>query len=120
MPRFDGLTDAAVLRELGRRLETHRLARNLTQVELSELAGVGRSTVQNIESGGGVQTLSLVKILRALELLGEVDAAIPETIVLPVSALDRARPERRRARHGRPASDSDDAPEEPWTWGDEP
>jgi transcriptional regulator with XRE-family HTH domain len=120
MPIFDDLTDTGTLRELGRRLEAHRLERNLTQVELSELAGVGRSTVQKIESGGGVQTLSLVKILRVLELLGEVDAAIPERIVLPVMELDRARQPRQRARHAQRATDPDDAPQEPWTWGDEP
>jgi transcriptional regulator with XRE-family HTH domain len=119
MPSFGELTDAATLRELGRRLEAHRLERNLTQVELSDLAGVGRSTVQKIESGGSVQTISLVKILRALELLAEVDAAIPERIVLPVMELDRAREPRQRARHRQPGTEVDQTSEEPWTWGDQ-
>lgn len=120
MPSFAELTDAATLRELGRRLEAHRLERNLTQIELGDLAGVGRSTIQKVENGGSVQTVSLVKILRALDLLGGVDAAIPERIVLPVMELDRTRQPRRRARH-RPVGRDAQAPSgDTWTWGDEP
>jgi len=120
MPSFDDLTDGAVLRELGRRLEAHRLERNLTQVELGDRAGVGRSTVQKLERGGTVQAISLVKILRALELLGEFDAAIPERIELPVMELERIRRPRQRARQRARKPGGRGRPQEPWTWGDEP
>jgi transcriptional regulator with XRE-family HTH domain len=119
MPELPELTDGAALRELGRRLEGHRLRRNLTQVELGDLAGVGRSTVQKLEGGGSVQALSLVKILRALGLLAELDAAIPERVELPVMELDRLRRSRRRARGGSHGAGARSAPAEPWTWGDE-
>lgn len=119
MPRFNELTDAALLRELGHRVERHRLARNMTQTELGDLAGVGRSTVQKLERGGTVQAVSLVKIFRALDLLDEFDAAIPERIELPVQELDRLRNPRRRARHRARETGLGPTPGEPWTWGDD-
>lgn len=119
MPGFGELTDVALLRELGRRVGRHRLARNMTQTELGDLAGVGRSTVQKLERGGTVQAVSLVKIFRALDLLDEFDAAIPERIELPVQELDRTRSPRRRARHRTQETDAGATPEQPWTWGDE-
>jgi transcriptional regulator with XRE-family HTH domain len=119
MPTLDDLNDSAILRELGRRLEAHRLARNLRQTELAELAGVGRSTVQKLEAGGAVQTISLIKVLRALDLLDELDAAIPESIVLPVAELDRLRHPKRRARASSQRASAEEG-SKPWTWGDEP
>ncbi|WP_249019106.1 helix-turn-helix domain-containing protein [Conexibacter sp. S30A1] len=119
MLSFVELTDAAILRELGRRLEAHRLERNLTQIELGDLAGLGRSTIQKIEGGGSVQTASLVKVLRALDLLTAVDAAIPDRVVLPVMELDRIRRTRRRARHRSTEGGAQQPSEETWTWGDE-
>jgi transcriptional regulator with XRE-family HTH domain len=120
MPNLNELMDVAVLRELGHRVEAHRLERNLTQVDLGDIAGVGRSTVQKLEHGGTVQTISLVKILRALDLLDELDAAIPERIELPVTQLDRLRrPRRQRARHSTRGKEAQPPPGTPWTWGDE-
>lgn len=119
MPSNDDRTTSAVLADLGRRLEAHRLERNLTQVELGKRAGVGRSTVQKIEGGQTVQTLSLFKILRALELLEAVDASIPERVELPVMELDRLRQRRQRARQRANDAGIDDQPEVVWTWGDE-
>lgn len=109
------VSDDAVLAELGRRLEHHRVQRDRTQAELAEQAGIGRATLQRIERGESVQLTSIVKLLRTLELLGALDAAVPETIELPIEQLDRERrPPRRRARRRRGAP-----PPEPWSWGDD-
>jgi transcriptional regulator with XRE-family HTH domain len=117
--RFEQLTtDAAVLAELGRRIARHRLARNWTQADLAAQAGVGVATVQRAEHGSSVQMTSMVRLLRTLGLLEALDAAIPETIKLPIAQLERERRRtRRRARARR------EPPVEPggkrWTWGDE-
>jgi transcriptional regulator with XRE-family HTH domain len=118
--RLDELrTDEAVLRELGARLERLRLARNRSQLELAQDAGVGRATVQRVERGESVQATSLIKLLRVLGLLGELDAAIPQAVDSPIADLERqGRPARRRASGRRPSpSPSDEA--RPWRWGDE-
>jgi transcriptional regulator with XRE-family HTH domain len=114
--RLDELTtDEAILAELGRRLERQRVERNRTQTELAREAGIGRATLQRIERGESVQATSLVKLLRTLGLLAPLDAALPETVDLPIAQLERERRRRRRRARG-----GDVAPAEPWTWGDEP
>src|SRR5271157_4769776 len=114
------MTDAAVLTELGSRLERHRLERNWTQAEIAALAGVGQATVQRAERGQSVQMTSMIKLLRALELLAGLDLAIPESVDLPIARLEREqRRSRRRARGRRGRPPAKDA-EEPWRWGDEP
>ena len=93
--QFDELmTDAAVLAELGHRLERHRLERNWTQAELAAEAGIGQATVQRAERGESVQMTSMIKLLRTLGLLGGLDVAVPESIDLPIAQLER---EQRRA-----------------------
>jgi transcriptional regulator with XRE-family HTH domain len=113
-------TDAAILAELGSRLAHHRLERNLTQAELAAEAGVGQATVQRAERGESVQMTSMIKLLRTLELLGGLDAAVPESVELPIARLEREQRKgaRRRAtgRGRRPAEPH----ERSWTWGDEP
>jgi putative transcriptional regulator len=74
------LTDEAVLSELGRRLERTRLERSLTQRELAGEAGVERKAVQRIEGGETVKLTSLIRVLRALELLDALDRLVAEPI----------------------------------------
>ncbi len=82
-------------------------------------AGVGQATVQRAERGESVQMTSMVKLLRALGLLGGLDAAVPESIDLPIAQLEREqRKIRQRARRqSRPQAEPG---QEPWKWGDEP
>jgi transcriptional regulator with XRE-family HTH domain len=97
-------TDAAVLAELGRRLERHRLERNLTQAEIAADAGLGQATIQRAERGESVQMTSMIKLLRALGLLSGLELAIPASIDLPIAQLEReqhrASRTRQRARGG--------------------
>jgi transcriptional regulator with XRE-family HTH domain len=111
-------TNDAVLAELGRRLERRRLARNLTQDQLAEQAGIGRATLQRLERGQSVQTTSMIKLLRALDLLQSLDAALPQSLERPIVQLEderRRRPRQRARARGR-ANSTDGA----WRWGDKP
>jgi transcriptional regulator with XRE-family HTH domain len=112
-------TDAAVLEELGLRIARHRLERNWTQADLAREAGIGVATAQRAESGKSVQMTSMVRLLRTLGLLEGLDAAIPESVRLPIAQLER---ERRRARRRarQPRRGPGPAPTEEWVWGDEP
>ena len=114
----DLTTDDATLAELGRRLERHRIERNRTQAEMADEAGIGRATLQRLERGKSVQMTSMLKLLRTLGLLGALDAAVPETVELPIAQLERQRQRsRRRARGSRGTSPPTAG--EPWTWGEE-
>jgi serine/threonine-protein kinase HipA len=62
-----------VLAELGQRLQAHRLNANLSQAEVAQKAGVSRRALQNLESGR-VCTLSLlIRVLRALGKLHQLE-----------------------------------------------
>ena len=111
-----GTSDDAALEALGRRLARHRLNRNLTQAALAAQAGVSTPTVQRIEQGHSSQAANLIRILRALGLLDNLDALVPEP---PLSPIQQAR---MRGRIRQRASSSSGEPETPadWSWGDEP
>jgi transcriptional regulator with XRE-family HTH domain len=108
------LTDAAVQSELGARLARLRLARDITQEQLARDAGVTRRVVANLEAGESVRTTSLIRVLRALDLLDRLEAAIPEPGPSPIELLERHGRQRQRARgrHGRSAP-----ADEPWQCG---
>lgn len=112
-------TDAAVLTELGARIARNRLERNWTQADLAREAGLGQATIQRIERGRSVQMTSLVRLLRTLGLLEALDAAIPQSLRLPIAELEREqRRTRKRARAARkPAKRPQRGTR--WTWGDE-
>lgn len=114
------MTDDAVLAELGRRLERHRIQRNRTQAETAERAGIGRATLQRLERGESVQMTSMIKLLRELGLLTAIDAAIPESIDLPIAQLEREQRKRRKRARGSRGVPPAEHVEEPWRWGDEP
>jgi putative transcriptional regulator len=116
----DLMTDAAVLAELGRRLARHRLARNWTQAQLAAEAGIGQATVQRAERGESVQMTSMIKLLRTLELLGGLDAAVPESIDLPIAQLEREQRKLRQRASGRRRQPAQPDDEQPWRWGEEP
>ena len=109
------LTDDAVLRELGARLAGARLTQNLTQAALAEQAGVGKRTVERLESGEVATQLSgFLRVVRALGLLDRLETLIPEPTDSPIAQLKQQGHKRQRAASKKAA------PSEatPWTWGD--
>ena len=94
----DALTDAAALEQMGRRLAALRLGRNLTQVELARESGVSRNTVERLERGVSVDFKLLVRVLRALGLLGAVLASLPTDEPSPLALLAAQGRKRQRAR----------------------
>jgi transcriptional regulator with XRE-family HTH domain len=109
------MADDAVLEELGRRLERRRLDLQLTQANLAEQAGVSKRTVERLEAGAATQTLSLIRILRVLDLLQGLDQLIPKTGPRPMDLLKLKKKERKRASTSRTADQAGAA----WSWGDD-
>jgi putative transcriptional regulator len=108
-------TDRWALGELGDRLARHRLNQNLTQDQLAREAGVSKRTIVRLESGQSSQVTNLIRVLRALGLLGNLDALVPPPLASPIEALKAKARQRRRASPAR----KEPKPTSQWTWGDE-
>lgn len=109
-------TDERVLTLLGERLLAIRLARNLTQAELAEQAGVSKRTLERLESGAVASQLSsLLRVCRALGLLDRFDLLVPAPAPSPIAQLKRQGKPRRRAS-GEKAAPSN---AKPWAWAED-
>ncbi|MBW8060279.1 MAG: helix-turn-helix transcriptional regulator [Solirubrobacterales bacterium] len=117
-----GNTDDVVLGELGERLARTRLERNLDQGQLAVEAGVSKSTVERLEAGKAVTMPSFVRILRALDLLDQLDRLLPEPLLSPIERLKTQGRQRKRAsgkRGGDPRAGEGGEPGT-WTWAGPP
>jgi transcriptional regulator with XRE-family HTH domain len=108
------LTDEAVQVEIGHRIAAGRLARQLTQAQLAEAAGVSKRTVERLEDGASTQLCNLLRCLRALDMLAGLERLLPEALISPIELLKRRGRLRARAR---PPKDA--RPTVAWSWGDE-
>ena len=115
--------DDAVLTELGKRLARYRLNMNLSQAELGRRAGVSRNTVVRMENGESTQATNLIRTLRALGLLQNLDAVVPQSQVSPLQMAMRHGRARVRAsgtaRVSGKAKLSARGNKKPWEWGDD-
>ena len=75
---FYGMSDKAILRELGKRVRQKRLAKNLTQKRLAEMAGVSRMTIVNLEKGQAATLLTFVQVLHSLGSLDGLENFLPD------------------------------------------
>lgn len=107
-------SNEAVLNENGKRIKRSRINAGMTQGELANRAGVSLKTISLAEQGNDIKFGNMLKILRALDLLENVDSLLPEKIVRP-SEIRKFGKERQRVKKSaeRPAKEGD------WKWGDE-
>ena len=113
------------LKELGKKIAELRIARQLKQTELAYEAGVSHRTLQRLEAGEVVKSDGLLKVIKCLDRLEVMMAALDSSGFSPyemladaglkVSQLDRQRsapgqpaqrevkPARRKRRVRRPA-----------------
>lgn len=104
---FSNLNDDHILEEIGQRVARQRLNANVKQAELAYEAGVSRKTLSNLENGHSVQLESLIRILRALNKLDQLNLLLPNPEVSPIALADLKGKTRQRASS--PATDNTDA-----------
>lgn len=109
------LTDKAALAQLGHKIASCRLSKNMTQGTLAIEAGISTPTVQRIESGASTQVSNLIRILRALKLLDNLDVLVPEPTMSPVQQLKMRGKIRQRASSKEKKNRVDGS----WSWSDE-
>ena len=104
MDKIDHMTDTAVLAELGQRL-----------AQLAKEAGVSKRTLLRLEAGESTQLTNLIRIVRALGLLGNLDVFVPAPLPSPIEQFHREGKKRKRAS---PRTGTDEA-QSGWAWGDD-
>lgn len=96
------MSDPAILKRLGERQKQMRIRMEMTQSELAEQAGVSLLTAANFEKGKSITVANLVKIMRVLGLLENLEALFPEPRISPLqlremqAAYKKRQPERVR------------------------
>ena len=108
-----GMSDQAILTEIGGRLKRRRLNRNLTQQEVADQAGLTRMTVGEFERGASSSMKTLIRILRVLGALEELENFLPDTGPSPLQLAKLQGRQRQRASRKRAESDSDPDREDP-------
>jgi transcriptional regulator with XRE-family HTH domain len=106
------MADGVILAALGKRLARHRIAQNYTQEVLATEAGISKRTLERLEAGQPSQLLTLIRVLRALNMMNLLEAAIPETMTRPVDLLKLGKDRQR-------ASTKKEQQNKEWFWGDE-
>ena len=105
-----------VMRELASRIRDTRVDMAVTQKELSEMANCSLRTITNLEAGRDVSFATVIDVLRALNLLQNMDLVIPAGDTRPMIILERqnagAAARRRVSKRKRVSEDT-------WKWGDE-
>lgn len=113
----ENLSDEALLKLIGQRLVQQRLARNLTQQQLAEQAGLGLRTVQRLEQGAVATQLSgFVRVCRVLGLVERFDLLVPDTAPSPMAQLKLQGRKRQRASGQRQAKKKSADQPAKWTW----
>ena len=108
-------SDELVLQTVGSRLAQLRLAKDLTQKQVAEQAGLGLRTLQRLELGDAATHLSgFVRVCRVLGLLDRLDAFIPEPAPSPIELMKLQGRQRHRASGQAPAPGE----AKKWTWGE--
>ncbi len=81
---FAQMSDQAILAELGQRLRRERLNANLAQKELAGQTGLALKTIQNAEDGRNFSVETLVRMLRGLGLINQLENFLPDPGLSPV------------------------------------
>ena len=92
------LSNPAIMIEIGKRLKSYRIRKNLSQKELASRAGISTLSVQNLEKGRFVTMVTFISILRMLKLLGNIETLVPELPISPVELLKLKGKTRKRVK----------------------
>ena len=94
---FEAVSDKAVLEELARRVKVQRLNAGLAQADVALKAGVSRRALQNLEGGRGCTLALLIKVLRVIGKLNQLEGFLPEPGLSPIQLAKLKGRERQRA-----------------------
>lgn len=90
------MSDLAVARELGQRLEQIRLEQNLSQQQLADEIGITAVSYRNLIDGRG-KVSNLIALMRALGKVAQLELLLPPSEFSPMERLKMQGKRRQRA-----------------------
>jgi len=94
---ISSLSDAAILKEVGKFVKVKRLEQNLRQEDVAERAAISRSTFSLLERGDNITLSNLLKVLRILESLYVLDQFQIIESISPIKLAKEDEKRRKRA-----------------------
>lgn len=94
-----GMSDPAILKQLGKYIHDVRLSKNKTQQEIADAAGINRGTLVQFENGKGVNLLTFIQILRVLDQLHLLQNFNYKIELSPMKLAELEQKMRKRARN---------------------
>jgi transcriptional regulator with XRE-family HTH domain len=95
--KYNTMTDNAFVETIGQFIKHHRLEQNKTQSQLAEEAGINRSTLSEFEQGKRSNIITLIQLLRALNLLQVLQHFEISTQISPIKLAELEQAKRKRA-----------------------
>ena len=99
------------IRELGQKIKTYRIMKELSQQDLEDKTGVSKRSISRLEQGESVQVDNLFKILLALDLGDNIELLVPDQTKRPSFYLDTTDNKPKRVRKKTEKNE--------FKWGDE-
>lgn len=99
------------IRELGQKIKTYRIMKELSQQDLEDKTGVSKRSISRLEQGESVQVDNLFKILLALDLGDNIELLVPDQTKRPSFYLDKTDNKPKRVRKKTEKNE--------FKWGDE-
>lgn len=93
---FYSMTDKGIGAEMGHRIRSLRLRKNLTQQQVANRAALSLNAIKSLESGKG-KLLTIIAVLRELGALDALDNFIPEPAISPLQVARQQGKIRQRA-----------------------
>ncbi len=90
-------SDIAILKDIGAFIKHHRLEQNKSQGQLAVEAGINRSTLSEFEKGMPANILTLIQVLRALNLLHITKQFEVHQQISPIQLAEMEKAKRKRA-----------------------
>lgn len=95
------MSDDAIIKTIGIFIKHHRILQNRTQQDVSENAGINRTTLSFLENGGVVNISTLIQVLRVLDLLYVMDVFKVKNQISPIELAKLEQQRRERASNKR-------------------
>lgn len=104
------MSDIAIVSKIGEFIKKERLNNNKTQAKLADEAGINRWTISQIENGEAITMISLIQIMRALNILHLLEIFAVKQEISPIELAKMEQNKRQRARN----TDNDNNKQSDW------